>query len=105
MNERHWKPAHKALLSQRFDLDVYHANFTIQELNDLERCGHWLEALACGALRPETDKQRDFVDAVAGKKPPQTYWESLWLKYKANRIEWHPKMGDGGPGVTEDKPR
>ena len=49
----------------------------------LDRYGHWLEALASGAIAPATPQQRQFLLVAQGQATPQTPFERVWRKLRA----------------------
>jgi len=53
-----------------------------EEITTLRKYGCWYEALDKGNLSPMSEAQRQFLDAVHGKKTPSTEHELIWAKYK-----------------------
>ncbi len=58
-----------------------------EEIELLERYGHWYRRLTCGELRPETKAQRQFVEVAQGERQPETIHEKTWKKYRG-RLAW-----------------
>ena len=68
--------------------------FPEEELEALQLCGAWLQALDVGAIRPFTDQQRHFVQVAKGKAEPATLYERAWCRLKARQaFEAMEKMG------------
>ena len=55
--------------------------FAPQEIELLEKYGHWFEALTGGTLSPFNSEQEHFIEAVKGARPPETDHEKVWSKY------------------------
>ena len=75
------------MASDPFDIRCSKAPFSEDELGILRRYGRELERLASGERPPATAAQERFVDAVRGRRPPETVYERVWTKY-LTRLEW-----------------
>jgi len=76
-----------------FVVDCNRAIFTEEELEILEKWGHWFRALTDGELTPVTRRQELFVEGARGKREPVSVEEQAWFKYLGRkRVE--QKMGD-----------
>lgn len=75
-------PRLTAIRKQRFVLGCSQEIFSDEEIELLERYGHWYRRLACGELRPETEAQRQFVEVAQGERQPETVHEKTWRKYR-----------------------
>lgn len=83
---------HVKLLREKghFKVDCNTIIFSTEELEILEKYGHWFKALADGLLYPVTEKQRLFVEMVKGNRDPFSIEEKAWFKYiKRKEIEYH----------------
>lgn len=54
--------------------------FTASELENLDKHGHWLTALALEVIKPESKKQQQFVTFAKKMSHPTTEFEKLWAK-------------------------
>src|SRR5207244_9632442 len=52
----------------------------------LARYGHWMEALATGAIAYVTPEQERFVKAARGELAPTTEFERVWAKFAGPRL-------------------
>jgi uncharacterized protein YifE (UPF0438 family) len=59
--------------------------FPVAELEALQECGHLLEALAAGAVRPVTAEQEHFVRVDRDEAEPATVCEQAWVRLKGRR--------------------
>jgi hypothetical protein len=96
--------AHAAYLRQRFTPRCSLKVFDAAEKTALKRYGHWLQALAAGAIQPETEAQARFVDlagrddrpAPDGPPAPEDdralFFADLWWRYE-RRLAW--ERGEG----------
>lgn len=80
----------------RFVIRYSREIFSTEEIAILERYGRELERLANGKRVPETAAQQRFVEAVHGRREPETIYESTWAKY-AWRLEWERRPETGPP--------
>lgn len=96
------KEEHLRILAQqaKFEVKCSHAIFSVEELEALEQYGHWLQALASGALPPISPAQQRFVEVAQGQRMPVSLHEKAWFKYlgrtkleaekgEALKIEYH----------------
>ncbi|MBB4635534.1 DUF413 domain-containing protein [Longimicrobium terrae] len=82
--QRSWaeqRVLHARYRHQPFNPRVPEIEFPVRDLEVLRRRGSWMRALAEGEIQPLTQKQRSFVDAANGQRPPSTYHEELWTAY------------------------
>lgn len=71
-----------------FRIDCNRIIFSNDEIEILEKYGHWFAALEDGTLEPLTEKQRLFVEVANGLKQPYSLEEVTWFKYcKRKQIE------------------
>ncbi len=77
----------------KFKIDCNTAIFTLEEIVILQKWGHWFRALTDGTLKPFSDKQRDFIEALKGKKESFSLEEKAWFKYNG-RKNLEKKKGD-----------
>ena len=61
--------------------------FSEEELDILRQYGAAFERLSNGERARGTVAPEQFVDAVRGKRPPETVYERAWTKY-LRRLEW-----------------
>lgn len=59
----------------------------------LSRYGHWLEALATGALVPSTPEQTQFVRVARGDAEPRSAFELTWVKHQRATGPAQPRVG------------
>lgn len=96
---------HKALVKRpdKFQVKCSHSIFNMEEIELLERYGHWYEGLASGYLTPLTEKQVHFVKVAQNQETPQTPEEKAWFKYQGrrrleadpdNRLDVHYELQD-----------
>jgi len=76
---------HKRLLRTPLKVTCRTDIFTPEEMEALERYGSWMESLAFGRISPTTPAQVAFI-AVYNGTPAQTFYERLWVKYRAQMI-------------------
>lgn len=69
----------------RFKVDCSHAIFHIDELEALEKYGHWFHALSTGILEPITEMQKEFIAVSNHEKTPITPAEYAWFKYQGRK--------------------
>lgn len=84
------KEAHVKLISPKgkFKMDCSLAIFSNEEIEILEKYGHWFKALISGELAPYTEKQKLFIEAAKGERQPISVEEKTWFKYtKRKEIE------------------
>lgn len=82
--QRFWaeqRVLHARYRHQPFDPHVPETEFPAKDWDVLRRRGAWMQALAEGEIQPLTPKQRSFVDAASGRRPPADYHEELWAAY------------------------
>ncbi|PKP32190.1 MAG: hypothetical protein CVU00_11945 [Bacteroidetes bacterium HGW-Bacteroidetes-17] len=86
---------HKNYLKQkgRFVIDCNTVIFSIEEIEILERYGHWFKAICNGDLEIFTERQRRFVQAIKGEREPFSPEEVAWYKY-LGRKSVEAKYGD-----------
>jgi uncharacterized protein YifE (UPF0438 family) len=64
--------------------------FSDDQIELLEKYGHWFQALTDGVLEPITDLQKEFVKVARKEKMPVSPFEWAWFKY-LGRLEWEDK--------------
>ncbi len=86
---------HKNYLKQkgRFVIDCNTIIFSIEEIEILNKYGHWFRAICNGELEIFTEKQRRFVQAIEGEREPFSPEEVAWHKY-LGRKKVEEKYGD-----------
>lgn len=86
---------HKAYIKDKgtFDLEGDTAIFNEEEIEMLEKWGHWFQGLTDGVLIPHTDAQRRFVAVMNGEFQPFGLLEIAWFKY-LGRKKIKEKKGD-----------
>ena len=89
------KEKHLQFLAEagKFEVKCSHAIFSTEELEALEHCGHWLQALATGALPPISAAQQRFVEVAQGQRMPVSLHEKAWFKY-LGRTRLEAEKGD-----------
>lgn len=84
------KAQHLSYLSDKgsFKIDCKVAIFGEDEIEILEKYGHWFKALISGELEPYTEKQKLFIEVAKGEREPISIEEKTWFKYtKRKEIE------------------
>jgi len=76
-----------------FTVDCSHAIFTLEEIEILEKWGHWFRALTDGTLVTLNETQSAFVDVAQGRRDPFSPEEKAWFKY-INRKRLEQEKGD-----------
>lgn len=76
----------------KFTVACNHVIFSREEIELLEKFGHWFEALANGTLLPFNTEQEQFIEAAQMKRTPETDYEKVWFKY-VKRKEIEAKAG------------
>jgi uncharacterized protein YifE (UPF0438 family) len=76
--------------------------FSAAELEALAEYGHWLEALASGAIRPVNAEQRHFVKVDREEADPETVCERAWLRLKGRREIEQEQRAAPPPEPPED---
>lgn len=69
--------SHKGLFSIDCDLII----FSKEEIESLEKWGHWFTALVSGELKPFTESQERFIKVMKREVDPSTVEERAWFKY------------------------
>jgi uncharacterized protein len=69
--------AHKGL----YDIDCDHKIFSPEEIQAIEKWGHWFIALVSGALKPFTASQERFIKVMKREVVPTSLEERAWFKY------------------------
>ena len=67
--------------ARKFKIDCLPYIFSIEELEELEKHGHKLQALAEGKMKPITVEERLFVKVCNGQSTPLSPMETAWVKY------------------------
>jgi uncharacterized protein YifE (UPF0438 family) len=65
----------------KFKIDCSRLIFNEEEIEILEKYGHWFVALTEEILNPVTDGQRQFVLVAQHRLHPVTPAETAWFKY------------------------
>ncbi len=72
----------------RFKVDCGLVIFSREEIEILEKYGHWFQALTNGELQPITELQENFIRVAKGEKKPFSEFEQAWFRYLGRkRIE------------------
>ncbi len=89
------KQEHLKLIKEkgRFVVDCSHDIFSNEQIEILEKYGHWFMALTTGKLEPITDLQRDFVLVATHKKEAFSLEEIAWFRYLGRKAV-EAKHGD-----------
>ncbi len=64
-----------------FTVRCSHAIFSIEQIELLEKYGHWFMALTNGELEPITDMQKEFILVAKREKKAVSPEEIAWNKY------------------------
>lgn len=67
--------------------------FTIEQVEMLLKFGHWFQALCDGTLKPFTEKQRRFIQAINGDREPFSEEEVVWSMYQ-HRLQLEKEHGN-----------
>ena len=78
----------------KFAVDCNHGSFSTEEIEMLEKYGHWFNALTSGTLEPFTDTQKRFISVAEGKEDPFSLQEAAWWKY-LDQIAYEARHRDG----------
>lgn len=70
----------------KFTVDCNHIIFSTEDIEILEKYGHWFKALTDGELDPITDLQREFILVAKGQRSPFTIEEFAWFKYLGRKV-------------------
>lgn len=73
-----------------FRIECSRAIFSNEEIELLEKYGHWFAALIDGILEPFTDEQKAFIDVFKNNEKPFTPEQVAWFKY-IKRLELEHK--------------
>jgi len=89
------KQEHLKLIKEkgRFVVDCSHDIFSNEQIEILEKYGHWFMALTTGELEPITDLQRDFVLVATHKEEAFSLEEIAWFRYLGRKAV-EAKHGD-----------
>ncbi|QNJ97025.1 DUF413 domain-containing protein [Constantimarinum furrinae] len=68
-----------------FKIDCNRIIFSNEEIEILEKYGHWFTALEDGTLKPLSERQKLFIDVAKGLKKPVSSEETAWFKYTRRR--------------------
>ncbi len=81
------KQEHLDLIATRgkYFLDCNLGSFSTEEIEILEKYGHWFWALTSGVLEPISDLQQRFVLVATGKEDPFSLYEVAWWKFLDQR--------------------
>jgi uncharacterized protein len=69
--------AHKGLFNIDCDLKI----FSKEEIEKIEKWGHWFMALVSGELKPFTESQERFIKVMKREIGPISVEERAWFKY------------------------
>ena len=64
-----------------FKIDCSREIFSMEEIEILNKWGHWFSALTSGELKPISEAQIRFIQVLNGKYEPFTCEENAWFKY------------------------
>ena len=78
----------------KFIVNCNHSSFSLEEIEMLEKYGHWFNALTSGELKPITDSQQRFILVADGKEDPFTPEEFAWVQY-LTRKAYEARRRDG----------
>lgn len=81
--------AHKGLFHIDCDLKI----FSQEEIEIIEKWGHWFMALVSGELKPFTESQERFIKVMKGEIGPGSLEEKAWFKYLGRKAV-EKKYGD-----------
>lgn len=76
--------------------------FPIEELTALSERGHWMEALAAGAIAPATAEHEHFLLVDREQAEPQTVDERAWVRLKGRRAFEQEQAGVVKPEPAEN---
>ncbi|MHC1777560.1 MAG: DUF413 domain-containing protein [Lentimicrobium sp.] len=85
----------------KFTVDCNHIIFSTEDIEILEKYGHWFMALTKGELDPISDLQKEFILVAKGERSPFTIEEFAWFKYlgrkaveakSGNKLYEHPHL-------------
>lgn len=81
----------------RFVIDCNSDSFNNDEIEIIEKCGNWFQALCIEKLRPFTMMQEQFIRVAKGEYEPFSIYEAAWHKYLET------KNNKSKPGDVQDK--
>jgi|GEM_PF-1411308 len=86
---------HKEFIEEKgsFKIDCDLIVFSIEEIEILEKWGHWFESLVSGELTPFTEDQERFIKVISGDMEPFSLEEKAYFKY-LGRKNAEKKYGD-----------
>jgi uncharacterized protein YifE (UPF0438 family) len=89
------KGEHLEYLGHRglFDINCSTAIFSPEEIQILEKWGHWFTALVAGDLKPFTEDQERFIRVMKREIKPETPHEFAFFKYLGRKAV-EKKYGD-----------
>ncbi len=64
-----------------FQINCSRAIFSNEEIELIEKYGHWFEALVSGILSPITEEQKAFIQVFKNHEKPFTPEQVAWFKY------------------------
>ena len=74
-------------MGKDFVIECDESVFTDDEISMLKEDGKFCSKLATGFHKPETDRQKKFVEVTKGLIAPSDEYQKLWFKY-ITRCEW-----------------
>ena len=77
----------------KYKIDCDTQIFNHNEIEILEKYGHWFKALVDGTLEPFTESQKNFISVFNGTESPVSVEEKAWFKY-LGRKNWEQSRGD-----------
>ena len=80
-------------LKGSFNIDCNRIIFSDEEIEILEKWGHWFEGLMSGELTPFTEAQVRFIKVINGESEPFSLEEKAYFKY-LGRKSVEMKYGD-----------
>jgi uncharacterized protein YifE (UPF0438 family) len=92
----------KYLRKRGFDFGCSTAVFPPEEVQALAQYGHWLTALADGAIRPATKEQEHFLAVDRDEAEPRTVVERAWVRLKGRREFEQEQQTAPPPPPAED---
>jgi uncharacterized protein YifE (UPF0438 family) len=74
---------HNRLIEERglFIISCSTTIFSKEELDILNKYGHWFQALTTGELTPISEAQKRFVSVAKNEAEPLSIHEKAWFKY------------------------
>lgn len=68
-------------IKEPFKLKCRTVTFNTDQIEILEKYGHWFQALTDGEIEPITAMQKEFIKVAKKEKDPISTFEWAWFKY------------------------